>query len=65
MDYYLITAESAHALNVAKYRKGSKKTGYIVTSGDLVTADDSIRKEAKPVSEKEAMEIIKNIKLWK
>lgn len=61
MEYYLITAKAAQQLNVMRFRRGSTEVGYIVTSGDLVTADDSILKEARRISEREALEIIKKL----
>lgn len=59
MKYYIITVEDAVALNLTDYRRGSSEKGYVVTSGDLVTASQSIKDRAKEVTLSEAKAFIK------
>jgi len=59
--YYIISAESARRLGVTAFRRGNEELGYLVTSGDLVTAADDIRRDAVQVTEKEAFEFIEQL----
>ena len=59
--YYIISAESARRLGVTAFRRGNEKNGYLVTSGDLVTAADDVRKDAARVTEKKAFEFIEQL----
>jgi len=59
--YYIISAESARKLGVTAFRRGNEEKGYLVTSGDLVTAADDIWSSATRVTEKEAFEFVEQL----
>ena len=63
MKYYLISQQLAETLNVTAFRHGGKD-GYVVTSADLAPfgIDKAIEDGATSMTEKKAIEYIKNLK---
>lgn len=61
MKYYLISARDASRLEVTDFRQGNNEVGYIVTSGDLVTATEDILSAAKELTADEAKTLINKI----
>lgn len=59
MKYYVITASAAQEMRLTSFRRRTKE-GYIVTSGDMVTAPEHVKKEAMEVTEQQAKELLKN-----
>lgn len=62
MQYYLINKELAERLGLTQFRHGCN-SGFVVTSGDLVTygISEAIADGAQPLTEEEAKHYIKNI----
>lgn len=62
MQYYLIKKELAERLGLTQFRHGCN-SGFVVTSGDLVTygISKAIAHGAQPLTEEEAKHYIKNI----
>lgn len=59
--YFIISSEDAWLLSLAQFRKGNSEKGYVVHSGDLVSAPRDIRNRAREVTEQEALEFIKQL----
>lgn len=58
MKYYVITAAAAQEMKLTLFRRRTKG-GYIVTSGDMVTAPEHVWQEAREVTELQAKELLK------
>ena len=61
MKYYLIDNKAAEQLGITGFRQGSRGKGYLVNVGDLATAPDSVRERAQEMTEKEALNFIKEL----
>lgn len=59
--YYIIKADHARMVGVTDFRQGNEEKGYVVNGGDLVTAPQDVRTEAREVTEQEALEFVSNL----
>lgn len=60
--YYIISADDARLIGVAEYRYGSEEEGFVVNGGDLETAPQGVKSNARLVTESEALEFVSNLK---
>lgn len=61
LQYYIISAEDARRMGVAKYREGNEEDGYLVHSDDFVCTTDDFMERALAVTEREAVEFVKSL----
>ena len=61
LKYYIVSAEDAGRLGVTAYREGNERKGYLIHSEDLMFATDDFLDRATEVTEKEAVEFVKNL----